>query len=78
MASVQVRPVRGDGRQVRIGMRTTTAMMASSEVDLQGTRFLPADLAASGAFRPTNQDGLDPFFDRRIVFPTGAAVGSFS
>ena len=31
--------------------------------------FSPRDLAASGAFRPTNQDGLDPFFDRRIVFP---------
>jgi len=31
--------------------------------------FTPRDLAASGAFRPTNQDGLDPFFDRRIVFP---------
>ena len=31
--------------------------------------FSPRDLAASGAFRPTNQDGLDPFFDRRVVFP---------
>lgn len=31
--------------------------------------FAPRELAASGAFRPTNQDGLDPFFDRRIVFP---------
>ncbi len=31
--------------------------------------FTPRELAASGAFRPTNQDGLDPFFERRIVFP---------
>jgi len=31
--------------------------------------FTPRELAASAAFRPTNQDGLDPFFDRRIVFP---------
>ena len=31
--------------------------------------FSLRDLAASGAFRPTSQDGLDPFFNRRIVFP---------
>jgi DNA primase len=27
------------------------------------------ELAAAGAFRPTSQDGLLPFFDGRIVFP---------
>jgi len=27
------------------------------------------DLASSGAFRPTNQDRLFPFFNKRIVFP---------
>jgi DNA primase len=31
--------------------------------------FTLRDLAASGSFRPTSQDGLDPFFDQRIVFP---------
>ena len=31
--------------------------------------FTPCELAATGAFRPTAQDGLTPFFDRRIVFP---------
>ena len=31
--------------------------------------FTLRELAASGAFRPTNQDSLDPFFDRRVVFP---------
>ncbi len=31
--------------------------------------FTPRELAASGAFRPTASDGLDPFFDNRIVFP---------
>jgi len=31
--------------------------------------FSPGNLAASGAFRPTSQDGLEPFFDRRITFP---------
>ena len=31
--------------------------------------FTPRELAATGAFRPTAQDGLTPFFDRRIVFP---------
>jgi predicted P-loop ATPase/DNA primase len=31
--------------------------------------FTPRELAATSAFRPTAQDGLAPFFDRRIVFP---------
>ncbi len=31
--------------------------------------FTPRELAATGAFRPTGQDGLIPFFDGRIVFP---------
>ena len=31
--------------------------------------FTPRELAATGAFRPTAQDGLIPFFDGRIVFP---------
>ena len=31
--------------------------------------FTPRELAASGAFRPTSQDGLEPFFVRRLVFP---------
>jgi DNA primase len=31
--------------------------------------FTLRELAATGAFRPTNQDGLFPFFERRIVFP---------
>jgi len=31
--------------------------------------FLPRELTATSAFRPTPQDGLVPFFDRRIVFP---------
>lgn len=31
--------------------------------------FTPRELAATSAFRPTAQDGLVPYFDRRIVFP---------
>lgn len=31
--------------------------------------FTPRELAASGAFRPTASDGLDPFLENRIVFP---------
>ena len=31
--------------------------------------FSKRELAATGAFRPTSQDGLTPFFERRIVFP---------
>jgi len=31
--------------------------------------FTPRELAATSAFRPTAQDGIAPFFDRRIVFP---------
>jgi len=31
--------------------------------------FTLRDLAASGAFRPTAQDTLDPFFEHRITFP---------
>ena len=31
--------------------------------------FTPRELAATGAFRPSGQDGLIPFFDGRIVFP---------
>ena len=31
--------------------------------------FIPRELAATGAFRPTGQDGLIPFFEGRIVFP---------
>jgi hypothetical protein len=31
--------------------------------------FTPRELAATSAFRPTAQDGIVPFFDRRIVFP---------
>lgn len=31
--------------------------------------FAKRELAAAGAFLPTNQDGLTPFFERRIVFP---------
>ncbi|GIW56259.1 MAG: hypothetical protein KatS3mg082_2663 [Nitrospiraceae bacterium] len=31
--------------------------------------FKPRELTATSAFRPTAQDGIAPFFDRRIVFP---------
>ena len=31
--------------------------------------FAARELAATGAFRPTGQDGLIPFFEGRIVFP---------
>jgi DNA primase len=31
--------------------------------------FTPRELAATGAFRPTSQDGLAPFFEGRIIFP---------
>ena len=31
--------------------------------------FTPRDLTATSAFRPTAQDGVNPFFDGRIVFP---------
>lgn len=31
--------------------------------------FSKRELASSGAFRPTAQDGLTPFFERRIIFP---------
>jgi DNA primase len=31
--------------------------------------FTARDLTATSAFRPTAQDGVVPFFDRRIVFP---------
>jgi predicted P-loop ATPase len=31
--------------------------------------FTPRELTATSAFRPTAQDGIVPFFDRRIVFP---------
>lgn len=31
--------------------------------------FTPRELTATSAFRPTAQDGIAPFFDRRIVFP---------
>jgi len=31
--------------------------------------FTLRELAAGGAFRPTSQDGLYPFFDKRIIFP---------
>ena len=31
--------------------------------------FTLRDLTATSAFRPTTQDGIVPFFDRRIVFP---------
>ena len=31
--------------------------------------FTHRELDATGAFRPTGQNGLIPFFDRRIVFP---------
>lgn len=31
--------------------------------------FTLRELSATGAFRPTSQDGLVPFFDGRIVFP---------
>lgn len=31
--------------------------------------FTPRELSATSAFRPTAQDGLVPFFDRRLIFP---------
>lgn len=31
--------------------------------------FSKRELAATGAFRPTSQDGLNPFFEKRIIFP---------
>ena len=31
--------------------------------------FSKRELSATGAFRPTSQDGLNPFFDKRIIFP---------
>jgi DNA primase len=35
----------------------------------QGGDFTLRELAASGAFSPTNQDGLRPFFANRLIFP---------
>ena len=31
--------------------------------------FTLRELAATGAFRPTSQDGLNPFFEHRMIFP---------
>jgi len=31
--------------------------------------FSKRELASTGAFRPTSQDGLNPFFEHRIIFP---------
>ncbi|MEZ4601780.1 MAG: hypothetical protein R2940_18470, partial [Syntrophotaleaceae bacterium] len=31
--------------------------------------FSKRELSATGAFRPTSQDGLNPFFEKRIIFP---------
>ena len=31
--------------------------------------FSKRELSATGAFHPTSQDGLNPFFEKRIIFP---------
>ena len=40
-----------------------------SALSTEENPFTPRELAATGAFRSAGQDGLTPFFDRRIVFP---------
>ena len=40
-----------------------------SALSTEENPFTPRELAATGAFRSDGQDGLTPFFDRRIVFP---------
>ena len=40
-----------------------------SALTTEKNAFTPRELAATGAFRPTGQDGLIPFFEGRIVFP---------
>jgi hypothetical protein len=70
MASVQVRPVHGDVDRLLIGYADNDGDEGIvRKLTCKERGFSPRDLAASGAFRPTNQDGLDPFFDRRVVFP---------
>ena len=36
---------------------------------LEGLRFTLREMTASGLFRPTNQDGVLPVFENRVVFP---------
>ncbi|MFC1467818.1 CHC2 zinc finger domain-containing protein [Verrucomicrobiota bacterium] len=52
---------------LQIGFADNTGVMAHL---LSGDqKFTKRELAATGAFRTTSQDGLVPFFEKRMIFP---------
>jgi predicted P-loop ATPase len=53
--------------RLQIGFASNEGILRELQSDPYG--FTPRELSATGAFRPTSQDGLIPFFDGRIVFP---------
>ena len=55
--------------RLKIGYADDREPSAACTMVSGGGAFTPRELTATSAFRPTAQDGVIPFFDRRIVFP---------
>jgi len=53
--------------RLKIGFAHNDGLLRTLQSEPHG--FTLRELSATGAFRPTSQDGLIPFFDGRIVFP---------
>ena len=53
--------------RLKIGFAHNDGLLRTLQPEPHG--FTLRELSATGAFRPTSQDGLVPFFDGRIVFP---------
>lgn len=54
--------------RLKIGYADNEGILATL-CDEKGGRFSKRELAATGLFRPTSQDGLSPFFENRLMFP---------
>jgi len=55
--------------RLRIGFADNDSGIVSFLMDEKNGGYTKRELSATGAFRPTGQDGLMPFFEKRLIFP---------
>jgi DNA primase len=55
--------------RLKIGYADNEPGILAHLLEEHGGKFSKRELAATGLFRPTSQDGLSPFFDKRLMFP---------
>jgi len=55
--------------RLKIGYSDNDSGILAHLLDELGGQFSKRELSATGLFRPTSQDGLSPFFEKRLMFP---------